>query len=99
MRIKTVEEMTFEALKEKPWTREDDFLLYGSVLKRCGFDLNMTLAEFLKNAKKIDAPALESVPRARREIFKNYPELQPLETKLKREEKEREYLRYSRGDN
>ena len=98
MKENIVGEMTLEALKEKPWTREDDFLLYGSVLKRCGFDLDMPLKEFLLVAKKMNAPALESVPRARRKIFENYPELQPLETKLKREEKEREYIRYSRGE-
>lgn len=98
MKEKTIEEITFEVLKEKPWAREDDFLLFGSVLKRCGFDLDMPLKEFLLVAKKMNAPSLESVPRARRKIFENYPELQPLETKLKREEKEREYIKYSRGE-
>ena len=98
MKAKTIEEITKQTLMERPLSREDDFMLYGGVLKRLGVDLDMTLRDFLQIAKGKDYPALESVPRARRKIFEDYPELQPLEMKLKREEKEREYIKYSRGE-
>lgn len=96
MKAKTIEEITKQTLIEREKSRSDDFRLYAGVLKRLGVDLNMTLSEFFSIAKQKDYPALESVPRARRKIFEQYPELQPLETKLKREEKEREYINYSR---
>lgn len=98
MKAKTIEEITKQTLMERPLSREDDFMLYGGVLKRLGVDLDMTLRDFFQIAKGKDYPALESVPRARRKIFEDYPELQPLEMKLKREEKEREYIKYSRGE-
>ena len=98
MKAKTIEELTMQTLQERPKSRSDDFRLYAGVLARMGVNLSMTLAEFFGYAKQKDYPSLESVSRARRKIFENYPELQPLETKLKREEKEREYIRYSRGE-
>lgn len=98
MKAKTIEELTKQTLFEREMSRSDDFRLYAGVLLRMGVDLNMTLNEFFGIAKKNDYPALESVSRARRKIFEQYPELQPLQTKLKREEKEREYINYSRGD-
>ena len=98
MKVKTIEELTLQTLQERPASREDDFRLYAGVLKRMGVDLDMTLRDFFSIAKGRDYPALESVPRARRKIFENYPELEPLETKLKREDKEREYIKYSRGE-
>ena len=93
MKAKTIEGLTKQTLEERPASREDDFRLYAGVLKRLGVNLNMPLVEFCRIAKEKDYPALESVSRARRKIFENYPELQPLNTKLKREEKEREYIR------
>lgn len=96
MKIKTVEELTKQTLIERPKSRTDDFRLYAGVLRRLGVDLKMSLSEFFATAKEKDYPALESVPRARRKVFENYPELEPLEAKLKREKKEREYVEYSR---
>ena len=98
MKAKTVEELTMQTLQERPMSRSDDFRLYAGVLKRMGVDLDMTLRDFFSVAKLRDYPALESVPRARRKIFENYPELQDNETRFARGEKEREYLRYSRGE-
>ena len=99
MKAKTIEELTKQTLFEREKSRSDDFRLYAGVLKRMGVDLNMTLNEFFGVAKERDYPSLEGVPRARRKVFEQYPELQPIETKLKREDKEREYINYSRGEN
>lgn len=99
MKQKTVEELVLQTLEERELSRGDDFRLYAGVLKRMGVDLNMSLMQFFAWAKEHNCPALESVPRARRKIFEERPELQPLEIKLKREEKEREFIKYSRGEN
>ena len=98
MKAKTVEEIVKEILFNQPNACIDDFRLYGYVLKNIGVDTSIQLREFLWIAKNKNYPSFESVSRARRKIFEDYPELQPLEMKLKREEKEREYIRYSRGE-
>lgn len=98
MKIKRTEDYVIEVLKRNPKARSDDFRLYGGVLKDLGIDLKSTsLYDFLLDAKQNDYPSFESVTRARRKIFENYPELQPIQTKLNREEKEREIINYSRS--
>lgn len=98
MKIKRTEDYVMEVLKRNIKARSDDFRLYGGVLKDLGIDLKATsLYDFLLIAKDKDYPSFESVTRARRKIFENYPELQPVETKLNRENKEREIVKYSRS--
>ena len=73
---KTTEQLVLELLETKPNTRTDDFILYGSVLKRVGVDLkNTTLYDFLSTAKKSKLPSFSAVARARRKIQEQRPEL------------------------
>lgn len=97
MEIKTVEELVLEVLKTNIRAKEDDFILYGAVLKRLDYNLKeLTLYDFLANAKKNQAPIFESVSRARRKIAKKHPELVDKKTDIKRRNKEEEYKEWNR---
>ena len=97
MKIKRTEDYVMEVLKRNVKARSDDFRLYGGVLTDVGVDLkNTSLYDFFLTAKEKDYPSFESVTRARRKIFENYPEFQTLDAKLSRDKKEREILDYVR---
>lgn len=51
MKIKIYENIVLRVLEENKRARSDDFILFGSVLKRLGVDLQTTLYEFLASAK------------------------------------------------
>lgn len=94
-KLKSTETMVIEILKVNKKARCDDFILYGSVLKRLGVDLNMSLKEFLANAKYNNMPALETIPRCRRKLCEINPELVDTETDRHRKEEERKYINYA----
>ena len=92
----TTEQMVLELLESKPITREDDFVLYGFVLKRNGIDLKETsLHEFLSTAKKSKYPSFSAVARARRKIQEQRPELKDKATAEARRDEQYEYIKYS----
>ena len=93
---KTTEQLVLELLETKPNTRTDDFILYGSVLKRVGVDLkNTTLYDFLSTAKKSKLPSFSAVARARRKIHEQRPELKDKATAEARRDEQYEYIKYS----
>lgn len=84
-----------KALQENQRARIDDFILYGAVLKRLGYDLkNISLYDFLANAKG-NAPTFETVTRARRHICELMPELKDGKTAIKREDAEEIFKNYN----
>jgi len=95
MKLQKIEDYVLQALEQNPRTRQDDFLLYGSVLKRMGIDILLPLAELFGNSKKYNLPAMESVTRARRKVQELRPELCDTDTVLFRQEKINDYIDYA----
>ena len=84
-------ELVKELLETKPLTRTDDYILYGSVLKRLGYSLDMPLREFLQFHKQMKMPSFKSIERTRREIQAECPELIDIPTFNVRYDAEKEY--------
>lgn len=94
--IQTTEQLVYNALTSNENARQDDYILYGVILKNCGIDLHISLGSFLVNHKKLKAPSFKSVERARRKLEAKHPELIDKETKAFREQEEKKYIRYNR---
>ena len=58
----------------------------------------MTVGYVLLNGKELNLPSFESITRARRTIFRKYPELNPEYMKELRQQEENEYRKMSRKD-
>ena len=97
MKIKTYENIVLKALEENKRARSDDFILYGSVLKRLGIDLQMSLYEFLANAKRNKVPSFETITRCRRHLQELRTDLQDSKTAVMREERIQEFKEYNRS--
>ncbi|NLE03992.1 MAG: hypothetical protein GX638_04190 [Crenarchaeota archaeon] len=95
MQLQKIEDYVIQALEQKPLTRQNDFVLYGAVLKRMGIDILLPLAELFGNSKKYNLPAMESVTRARRKVQEQRPELCDTNTVLFRQEKINDYIDYA----
>lgn len=73
--IKTIEKIVLDILEKNLRSREDDFILYGAVLRRVGIDLkNTNLYYFLANAKGNKCPSFETVAGVE-DIFKNFAKI------------------------
>lgn len=93
-----MEQVVLDALQKNQRARSNDFILYGAVLKRLGYDLkNTSLYDFLANAKE-NAPTFETVTRCRRHISELMPELKDGKTAIKREDAEEEFKYYNLTD-
>lgn len=95
MKIKTYEDIVLRVLEENKRARSDDFILFGSVLKRLGVDLQTTLYEFLASAKDNKMPSFETITRCRRHIQELRTDLQDRKTAVAREEKQKDYKEYN----
>lgn len=94
--IKDVEKLVLSSLEHNPKARENDFILYGSVLKRIGIDLkNTSLYDFLSTANG-KYPTFESVSRCRRHIQELRQDLKDSKTAIAREEMQEIYKEYNR---
>ena len=96
MKPNKAENYVLDALKTNKRARTSDFILYGSVLKRMGLNLDMTLKEFLTNATSIGVPSFETVSRCRRKLQEQMPELKDEQVAVARENKTIEYINYNR---
>lgn len=93
MKLKTLEPVVLNILEHNKIAREDDFILYGAVLKRFGIDLKISIAEFLATAKNNNMPTFESVSRCRRHITELRQDLKA--NTVKRQEQEEIYKAYN----
>jgi hypothetical protein len=96
MRLESLETIVLSALEENEKARADDFILYGSVLKRLNINLNESIANVLANHITLKLPSFESVSRCRRKILETRVDLQSDKTKLTREDEQKKYKEYSR---
>lgn len=95
MKIKTYEDIVLRVLEENKRARSDDFVLFGSVLKRLGVDLQTTLYEFLASAKDNKMPSFETITRCRRHIQELRTDLQDRKTAVAREERQQDFKEYN----
>ena len=94
--IKKTEDVVLDVLTVNKRARQDDFILYGAVLKRLGIDLkNTSLYDFLATAKIKKIPSFETVTRCRRHIAELRPDLVDVATAIKREAREEDFKYYN----
>lgn len=74
-KLKEVKKYVEAVLREKPYTRNSDNVLYSCVIEALGVPSDMSAAEFFCRAKEIGAPNMESVRRARQKVQAEHPEL------------------------
>lgn len=73
-----VEPIVKKVLEEKPYTREDDFMLVYEVFKEFLPNIdNMSFKEIMENHKEYGLPYFESVRRTRPKLQNKFPELLP----------------------
>lgn len=98
-KLKELEPVVKEILKQKPATRGDDDLLYVYVLDQMHINLNSySVTSFLLNYRKLGVPTIESVGRCRRKIQTKNEELKPTpDIILKRKKLENSFYNYSLG--
>ena len=97
-RLKKIEDVVLKALEENKKAREDDFILYGAVLKRLGVDLKTTtLYDFLATATENKMPTFETCSRARRKIQEYRQDLVDTKTAVIREERQEKVKNWING--
>lgn len=73
-----VEPIVKKILEEKPYTREDDFVLVYEVFKEFVPNLDdLSFQDVMINHKEYGLPYFESVRRTRPKLQNKYPELLP----------------------
>jgi hypothetical protein len=97
-RIKKTEDIVLDVLENNLKARQDDFILYGAVLKRLGVDLKQGLYEFLAKAKENKMPSFETVTRCRRHIQELRLDLVDNKIAIAREENIERFKEYNLSD-
>ena len=78
--VRKTGELVKAMMEQDPKTREDDFYLYGQVLKVYGFSTRCHLATIFRSIRQKKVPPFETVSRARRRTQELYPELRAPES-------------------
>lgn len=95
--LQTTEDFVYKALLTSKRARQDDFVLYGIVLKNIGIDLHSSLGNFLATAKqKGFVPSFETVSRCRRKLQANDPTLVDEDVFAERKEAQERFKEYSK---
>ena len=97
MKLKKLEIIITDILKEDKNAQSDDFVLYYRVLQKLDINTKETLKTFLMRAKRLKMPIFESVSRVRRKIQKENPDLVDKITRIKRFENMKNYKNYNGG--
>jgi len=98
-KMKLLKNTVKEVLEDHPQTRSNDFLLIRYVLGRVKPEtLIMTFSRVMLYAKEMELPSFASITRARRVVFKQYPELCPEETKIIRKKEQEEYKKWIKSE-
>ena len=98
-KLKELEPVVKEILKNKPATRGDDDLLYVYVLDKMQLNLSgYSVTSFLLNYRKMGVPTIETIGRCRRKIQEKDESLKPTpEIVLNRKKLEKSFYNYSLG--
>ena len=95
--IEKTEKYVENALRNRPYTREDDNLLYVDVMRQIDPALvNVNFLMTFENARKKKLPAYETISRCRRKLQEKYPELEEtIEVRKQREEQQMNMFEYA----
>ena len=97
-KLKKVEDVVIDVLEKNIRARQEDFILYGAVLKRLCVDLKQSMCEFLANARINKMPSFETVTRCRRHCQELRQDLVDTKTAVKREENIERFKEYNLSD-
>ena len=95
-KLEKIENIVTRVLEEHEDARKDDFVLIGYVLDELGIPLNFDMRTMLHNHTIFEIPSFASIPRARRKVQAERPELKDAKTAEVREAEEEEYIEYAR---
>ena len=85
-----------EVLTKNEKSRVDDFVLINLVVNRINPKYNnVTIEDFLLNAKRWRLPSFESITRCRRKLQAEFPKLANKEMQEKRYDETSEYMAYA----
>lgn len=96
-RAKAVEPKVLDALKNYPWTRENDrdLILY---VYRVFYDVGIN-DRFTAVMMRKDLPSFESIRRARQKLQAKYPELRATDkVEAIRSAEQEDYRKYAKGE-
>ena len=98
-KVKDLQKKVEAILRCNEKARSDDFILISEVLLVTNPEVrNMSIRSVLENAKGLNIPSFAGITRARRTIFKRYPELNPEFMKRIRNQENIEYRKESRAN-
>ena len=90
--MKRYEDLVERALVEYPKTREDDFILYATVIHYIEPQIvNQPFGIVMKAHKELKIPSFESITRARRKVQENNLNLCDEKTRKMREERKYQF--------
>ena len=95
MKLRMLEPIVYEILKNQPETRKDDYLLIEQVIDRIIPTQDLSFKNVMTNHKELGLPSLESITRCRRKLQAGNPDLVDEETQAYREEKIDDYVQYA----
>ena len=94
--LKRLEEIVEEILRNDQLAREDDcYLILQVISKIYPYEIGKRFETVMCNAKN-KGISFESITRCRRKLQERNPELRDEETVKKRNEKQKEYIKYSK---
>lgn len=93
-RIQNVQPIVYKALREKPETRADDYILALEVFKHY-ISAEMSLKTVFEHHIELGLPSFASIIRVRRKLQKKYPELVDQAAAEIREGEREEYKAYA----
>ena len=95
-KLKNLEKIVEELLRNDELTRRDDNFLILQVVRRLyPFEVGKTFANVMFNAKN-KGISFESITRARRKLQNKYPELRDEKITAIRDEEQNEYIEYAK---
>ena len=71
-KLREVKKYVEEVLREKPYTRSSDNILYSCVIEKLGVPSDMSAAEFFRRAEEIGAPDVEAASALEEENYKEF---------------------------
>lgn len=93
--VRQTAELVKSILEKHPFSRDDDYILYGYVMNEYGYSVGTGFSEVAKLIKEKSLPAMITVWRARRKVMELYPELRGKSYK-NRDAQQMEYVEFSR---
>lgn len=98
MKLLTTEQIVENVLREQEETRSDDFLLVYAVYNQLNSKVSAmdSFSYVMSQHKELGLPSWATITRVRRKVFERYPDLKPEKITEIREEKEEEFIEYSR---